>query len=230
MCILISYEINAICQPAPPDHEYVVVDVVGRQANVRVACFYVTNAGSHTERGDRIRSYCDEITRCCDSDSSVIIVGDFNLPGLQSNGTIPNTTASHEATFSQCCLQNGLQQLVQLPTHTSGSMLDLVLTTEPSIIENMHVFDSPMISDHRAIGFDVTFDFSMIAPCPDCLDFRNMNRVAIAEQLDKIDWPDFFAHHHGVNDMDNAFTDLCRSLIRKFTPTRRRTQSRSSSS
>lgn len=55
-----------------------------------------------------------------------------------------------ENVFLDCLSSLGLTQLINVPTHQSGSKLDLIITTDPDIVDHIDVSHSPVVSDHFA--------------------------------------------------------------------------------
>ena len=90
---------------------------------------------------------------------NVVIAGDFNLPDIDwDNQQTTNTrTASKHNKLLEIISEFGLQNLVNDPTRIeSGNILDLILTSNPSIITNTHT--TPGMSDHEAVTFEVNLN------------------------------------------------------------------------
>ena len=79
-------------------------------------------------------------------------------------------------------------QLVDKPTHQLGSTIDLLLTTDPDMIDSAHTAPSPTRSDHMPIYFDVYVEPVFPKVEASRLDYRRMDISAIACDLDLIDW------------------------------------------
>ena len=87
---------------------------------------------------------------------NVIIGGDYNLPDINWTDWSPNNTKtkSYHEKFLNFLVENSLSQLqTKITRPISNSVLDLLVTTNPNIIENMQVV--PGISDHLVVLFDV---------------------------------------------------------------------------
>ena len=88
------------------------------------------------------------------SSPNIIIGGDFNLPGIdwEACQTGYANKSQHEVLLD-FLLGNSLLQLISQATRpTSNNILDLLITSSPNLIENIHAV--PGISDHLAIIFD----------------------------------------------------------------------------
>ena len=78
-------------------------------------------------------------------DSSSILIGDFNLPGIDwENGTADNKSKD----FLEAAEEKFLEQLVNFPTHTRGNILDLVLTNSSEMVESITSAGRIGKSDH----------------------------------------------------------------------------------
>ena len=97
-------------------------------------------------------SYNKLITLHTRSSPNIINVGDFNLPGIDWETDCSNK-CQHEVLLD-FLFNNSLSQLISQTTRpTSNSILDLLITSSPNLIENIQTV--PGISDHLAIIFDV---------------------------------------------------------------------------
>ena len=90
--------------------------------------------------------------------SEVVLLGDFNCPDVNWS----SLTASEYSSRLLCdfVFDNDLCQLVVLPTHIHGNILDLVLVCSPGLISNLHVLtNQPQFpsSDHYPITFTLHF-------------------------------------------------------------------------
>jgi len=79
------------------------------------------------------------------SKHQAVIVGDFNFPGINWNTLEYNTV--FEEIFIKIVQDSFLTQHVKEPT----GQLDLVLTTEPNMIDNLTVKENFSASDHQMV-------------------------------------------------------------------------------
>ena len=68
------------------------------------------------------------------NNSNPILIGNFNYPGIDWRNS---TSDSKGRTFLEACIENGLYQLVDFPTHTKGNTLDLVLSNSAEKIRSV---------------------------------------------------------------------------------------------
>ena len=82
---------------------------------------------------------------------NVVIVGDFNFPEIKwscKNNLLP------EHPFITCINDNFLEQLIDTPTR-GENILDLVLCSDTSFVQNVTVGEPFATSDHQIIRFDL---------------------------------------------------------------------------
>ena len=91
--------------------------------------------------------------------TNVVIAGDFNLPDINwtNHQTTNNSTSSKHNKLLEITNEFELQNMVNDPTRiTSGNILDLILTSNPSIIINTHTTHG--MSDHESVTFNVNLN------------------------------------------------------------------------
>ena len=97
--------------------------------------------------------------RTCKTPPSVILAGYFNLPDINWNNicsTNAQTAAKHNKLI-EIMGEFGLTNMVNEPTRLdSGNILDLVLTSNPSLISTINTVAG--MSDHEAILFDINMN------------------------------------------------------------------------
>ena len=112
----------------------------------------------------------------------------------------------------ECCLTNGLTQLVSQPTHRDGSLLGLPLTTDPDLVTGLTVSTPPLISDHMAIMFQLRIQSEQVPHLPVRWNFRDMQEESIANHLDAVDWPTLFEECPDLGAMYRKFSACCMFL------------------
>ena len=90
------------------------------------------------------------------TDYSIVLCGDFNLPHINWS-TVTPSLSSPAAAALLCSLVNDnfLTQMVNFPTR-HDSILDLVLVNHTNIISRVHPVDSLPGTDHEAIYFELS--------------------------------------------------------------------------
>ena len=92
--------------------------------------------------------------------SHILAVGDFNCPDIEwESYTIKKDTRhrGYHQSFLNCLYEHSLKQMVREPTHCRGNILDLVLTSDSSFIDQVNVVE-PGLSDHFLVevGLNLT--------------------------------------------------------------------------
>ena len=93
---------------------------------------------------------CESINRCENSDC--VLVGDFNFRDIDW----VNVSSPHEldSIFINTLTENAFTQLVEEPTRGTN-ILDLVVTTNSDLVENLVVSEHFSSSDHKSINFEI---------------------------------------------------------------------------
>lgn len=221
VCVLVRNIFSAVELSVPPSLETVALEVSSHTDKIRIVCSYLTNAGCSTDRLSRTTDFCVFLDGICDADVPVIVLGDFNMPGIDWDSRIPGDSPSMENLFLHSIYRNNLTQIVDFPTHISGSTLDLILVTDTDLIHDLSSAQSPVCSDHAALSFACGPLSTVLAQPVPQLDFRNMDEASIAECLDGIVWNVFFERCKDANAMYSCFIELCSTLITHFVPVRR---------
>jgi endonuclease/exonuclease/phosphatase family metal-dependent hydrolase len=90
------------------------------------------------------------------AENNTIIIGDFNLPGIDWKNE--QARDAKGKLLLETAVEEGLQQLVDFPTHTKGNTLDLLLTNCPDKV--IKVSDSGRLgrSDHCMLKVVLDFE------------------------------------------------------------------------
>lgn len=145
--IAVSTLIPSYLLPTPEELEVISV-VLQLQQDITLCTIYIP-PGSQLRY---IEVLCSYITSLSSSASTLVIVGDFNQPDvcwLSLRGSCPSSNLLCNTIF-EC----NLSQLVTVPTHTRGNMLDLIFTNDEDIVDELQVHpetDSPFLTDHYMI-------------------------------------------------------------------------------
>ena len=103
---------------------------------------------------------------------NAVIMGDFNFPDIQWDSLSDKDDRS--SVFLNYILENFLSQVVHEPTRSSA-LLDLLLTNEESIVDEVKVEENLGFSDHNIIRFNmnVISEPKLQKNNVKVLDFRN---------------------------------------------------------
>ena len=107
------------------------------------------------------------LTTFCTSSADVIILGDMNIH-------VDTPSCHFAAEFLQLLDCFNLKQLVDVPTHTRGHTLDLVITNSAPLT-NLQVYDLG-VSDHKIISMELPSSSSLSKPRRN-ISFRNLKNI-----------------------------------------------------
>ena len=121
--------------------------------------FYYRPPNDHLQSLEALHDSLTKLYRSQKTPPNVVIVGNFNLPDINwtNHQTTNNSTASKHNKLLEITNDFGLQNMVNDPTRiASGNILDLILTSNPSIIINTHT--TPGMSNHESVTFNVNLN------------------------------------------------------------------------
>lgn len=238
VCVLANKSLkgSAVHLEGLKDIEAVAVDLYSAGACVRVACFYVSPSGTAAEKQHRLQKVCRGLDALCDTEQPVIVLGDFNQPSIKWGEIKIGTTESHQTMFIDCCISNGLEQLIKEVTRpvggcdvfevdkkgmaAGGTLLDLLLTTDPAIIDPLELHAPPVASDHKAISFGILFEGSPPPTNPESLNFWKADYETIQGMLLNVPWRTLFSRCVNVDEMYTVFIGKLHDAINFFVPKR----------
>ena len=160
---------------------------------------------------------CEQILDICNHNDAIIF-GDFNLPVTVWGGTL-NSHSGHEI-YSNI-LESSLYQHIYEPTR-GESILDIVLSTNDNLINNVAIGPEFSTSDHRSVLFTIECNIGLhnnsYERVPDFqrADFNKLRRI-----LENTDWSEIY----GIQDVEqawNLFIDILRNAIAECVPMRDR--------
>lgn len=150
------------------------------------------------------------------SNRSCLLLGDFNYPEIDwtdsSNNQINNQ-------FLEIVNDNFLFQHVTEPTR-GKNILDLILTTEERLVENVKIREPLSTSDHNVLEFNLIFGGSSNKD-----NITNFNRMAknyykgnykeINREIGIMSWEEAFANI-GINEAWDFFLEFLTNLIDRY--------------
>jgi hypothetical protein len=144
----------------------------------------------------------------------VIIVGDFNFH-------LESCTENSSLMFTDLTTSVGLKQHVSSPTHTSGHLLDLVLSRpSDNVVHSTKV--SSLISDHHAIHCSLNVSRP---PLPQkTITYRNLKKLDMEEfQACLQQTPLLLNPSSSLDDLLNQYNTSISNVLDKLAPTKTRT-------
>ena len=112
-----------------------------------------------------------------------------------------------------------LHQLISTPTHNSGNILDLVITSHPQNVSNVEVLD-PFTSscDHNTIEIDINHKLHSRSINKPKRNFHAADFNSINNFLSRINWNTVFLHTDTIDQQYNKFLELIHQSIELFVP------------
>ncbi len=162
--------------------------------------------------------------------SHLLIMGDFNLKEIDWKNENTSVNELHPATiFLEATRDLFLHQHVNKPTRFRGTdiptILDLVFTNEPNMVENIEYLPGLGLSDHLVLSFKFN---CYIQNTKSEIEHRNYNKGnydQIKQEVAMVDWASELAN----KNVENAWECLAEKLtlsIEKNIPVNKTTQSK----
>ena len=149
--------------------------------------------------------------------SKHVAIGDFNFnkttwPEGQSSDNI-------EKLFLDLFGDLGLEQMICQPTHQGGRTLDLLLTSNESIITEVSVASQHSVcqSDHFAITFKLNSKVGRVVQKRKMLNFKKANWEGLNKSLNSVKWDELIGHDEPEVAWQK-FKLVLTKLIDKFIP------------
>ena len=149
----------------------------------------------------------------CVSSKHVVIMGDLNYPGINWNNLECDDTGNQFLNIVQDAF---LFQHVLVPTRGTN-ILDLVLTSEESMVEELQVLQHLANSDHNIILFKLVCSTVIKSNCIVKNDYNKGDYCKMNEFLSSLDW-DLLFRDRRVEDMWTAFHEAILLGVDKFIP------------
>jgi len=149
-------------------------------------------------------------------DRNVLVLGDFNYPGIDwiSSTTFPSASPG-AVDFLNTVENCFFTQHVLSPTRYN-TVLDLVLTRDPDLVSDMKILHPLSTSDHNMLLFTVHIDYEVSQVKSEFRDYVKGNFDQIRSSLADVDWD--ISMSGTVNESWQRLRDLLIKLIEKHVP------------
>lgn len=175
------------------------------------------NSGEQNNRNlnDLIKNIVGE------NQGNILIVGDFNYPEIDWQSNLSSSNPNGDAQMFAYAVRDAfLYQEVDRPTRQRGenrpTLLDLILTNDTNLIEDI-IYDSPLgLSDHCMLKFKVnvsvdTSKSTILKYFLNKADFTKIKRELT------LDWPTILGNKN-VNEMWDTFEEVLRKVQKENIP------------
>ena len=129
-----------------PEHVWCRIKGRGGEELLIGVCYRSGSDIFSDDNNELARDLIEEVSGKC-----VLLMGDFNYPGIGWRGGHSEGASVEGVKFRDCVEDNFFTQYVNSPTR-DGNILDLVLCNEPDMIGNLEVIDRLANSDHNMIS------------------------------------------------------------------------------
>lgn len=147
-----------------------------------------------------------------------VAVGDFNYPGIDWEELAGKTTTEND--FIESVTLAGLSQLVNVPTHDAGNILDLVFESEQDICSDVLPRPDLQFSDHIPLTFLIAGKTSLQHPCNDkVFVFAQGNYARFKQFMENIDWISIL-ENRTANEAWNLLKDVIIYGMKLYIPER----------
>ena len=156
--IAVNDHLPSILFPSPPDLEVVTVRLCPRRNTISICAVYIP-PNPDVLYIERLIAFLNFLST---NETSLIIIGDFNLPDICWASLSGTSLVSN--LFCDFVFEKNLSQLITCPTHIKGNTLDIVLTNDEQLVDNLSVSkcSSSLPSDHYLISFNIPLTCSSI--------------------------------------------------------------------
>lgn len=138
--------------PTPEDLEVVAVNLFYKEVITMITVYIPPSSDL-----SYLQSLFHYLSVTIQSSKQVILLGDFNFPDIVWSALDSSSLGSD--LFCEFIFDHDLVQLIDVPTHNKGNLLDLVLSNSDSLVHDLFV-DShstlPSFSDHYIISFSIS--------------------------------------------------------------------------
>ena len=183
---------------------------------IHVLCLYRPPSNSPNDDANLL----EFITRYC-SDKDCILIRDFNLPSISWSHPNESRPTPHDQDFLDTFEELNLTQWVKEPTFTSGSTLDLILTSDDSAVLDCWTLPPLPQCQHSVVL--CSYLCNPLRPTNSSLKRRDWfrgNYGAIKRFLSTIDWEHEF-RHLSYPEKYERFSTILTSIINLHIPLRR---------
>ena len=179
-------------------------------------CYHSPSAGA-----DQERALHDLLRRACDRKEATVICGDFNHMSIDWRTLQAGAEGESFVELVQDCF---LTQHVDCPTR-GDNILDLVLTSEENMIENLVVREPLGTSDHNIITFDLMCSIEVKDWKEEYYDYRNSDFEGMRQFLAHYDWKELIKANE-IEGKWSSFKMVMDEIVEKFVPKKTRRKSK----
>ena len=214
--------VRSSLQPSPvstPSHvEIAAVDVKTKTKPIRIISAYRAPNASF----DYTTTFCDTISFLCDTDHSVLLLGDFNFPVLGGLLTRNHHFLDRASEFFDSTIhQLSLKQLNKHPSREqTDNILDLIFVSADLVESCQPVeLEEPFVdSDHYGLSVSVKIQTHAKQHVKAFRNFKKANHVEATSFLAQVDWDLIFGSSQDIESFSGHIYYYLNLAIENFVP------------
>lgn len=189
--------------------ESIWIRIKGERANyLIVGVCYRSPTSSDAE--DRCLMDCINLV----SSKLVLIMGDFNYPDIDWN--VLQADSGRSKIFLDMVNDSFLTQHVREATRDIN-ILDLVLTSEPEMVDEVKIGVPLVDSDHNVLSWEVEYETVLKVDCRQGFKFHKGDYEKVNTELMECGWDDWF-QGCGVDEMWCKLVGVVQGCMEKYVP------------
>ena len=186
------------------------IKIRGRRCNLGIGVVYRSpNSSSNNDA-----SLCEMIK---EMRGKYVLVGDFNFPGIRWE---TGRCDAKSRAFFEVLEDNFLVQHVSEPTHKSGNLLDLVISTDEDMVEGVECEGRLGKSDHEMLMVTTRVKALNVATESKIRDYNRANYTEMRKEMREESWSSI--DHTDVNESWSIIRNRLQKLVVDWVPWRRR--------
>lgn len=177
---------------------------------------------SSDQNDEDLRELLELAYREMDGDTHLLIMGDFNYPGIDySTETTKDgdTAASTKFLYKtqDLCLTQNVMEHTRFRINQKPSKLDYVFTDEEDLIDEM-IYGAPLgKSDHATLEWNITLRTKEIIRQHERLNYWKGDYVEISAELKRVKWNELMIGK-SVDEMWTCFKTIIIDLTTRYVP------------
>ena len=157
------------------------------------------------------------------SGTKFVLLGDFNLPEINWSEATCNKNIEHIASLFLECTLDGMTQFVKQPTHhrttQTPTLIDLILSNEPTLVLNMQYFSPLGMSHHSILTFEL--DFLCSKPVQSNVKKYQVDKgdyCAMRTFMASVDWDSLLSEDDGVDCLWDKIFSVILEAVELYVP------------
>ena len=205
--------------------EHVWIEIPTSEEPLLVGCIYRSPSNDSDKEGC-IRSATETsqlVKTAYDRNNNIIIAGDFNYKEIDWGNEYAPPNKEHQAIFINALQDCFLYQHVTEPTrfrlNETPNLLDLIMSSDESIIQNLDYLPPLGESDHICIRFNAMCGMKETVMEESAeRNFFKTDFAAVIKELDKYNW--ITTLNSNFEEDYKRFFDILEDIMVRYTPLR----------